>query len=681
MKENDDSIIQELKKFSSESSTYFSKSLSRMKSDLNFVGGAQYSDKADRNVRGEGRAEMVFNITRNYCNQIINQFRKKPYGMVVSARTPEAKDKAVLAQGLIRGWESTNDSVNDVVIAIDRQVKCGTGYVVLSTEFTEEEGWDQDIKVCSFVRPDMVIADQHSKKTDGSDSHKLASVEHISEESAREMYGEDVNFDQISCALSGSSWEAPEGSVALVTYFKLKKTSKKSYLTEDGDTIDDDEKNEKTKVLKTRDVNKTTVCVYKIIGDKVISETELPLSRIPVIPFKGEMIDVDGKTDFVGLVYFAKDPARLVNWSASLTAERIAISPKTTRFVDFKSIANYKDIWQKANKLNVPFLPYDSKIGDETFAPPVTDNPSVDISSSTQAQSTYQGMLSSILGMQEAGAMSDGASNETAASVLTRSRSNETSNYQYMDNASKSIKSMYRVLLEMMNFVYDTERKLPYKDEDGMSNRDINVQEENLIPSEFELSLDAGPMLSTQRKEELQGLLAIGSLLGPDATMVFAEDLFRNSDVDGAGIIADKMKAYAESKGIGAVQSNQQDPEAVQALQQASEVADQLKQQIDQQQLYIQQLQAQQADKNLELQVAREKMQMDYKKAIDVKMLDLQGAQALQSQELQAKAESEFLKAQTEVDKVMNQPPQITVFNGAEPRMNAVDGQRNDLFR
>lgn len=677
-------IIAGLKKFASASSDYFKKSIARQKADLEFVGGAQYTDKADRNIRGNGRSEMVFNIVRNYCNQVINQFRRKPYGMTVTARKPEAKEKANFVQGLISGWESMSDSVDDVVVAIDRQVKGGKGYVVLSTEFTEEEGWDQEIKISSFLRPDMVIPDHFSKKVDGGDATKTATVEHISEDTAKELLHmfPDEYLDNSLCPLDGTSWQAPEGSIALITYFVLNKKASKQHLTEDGETISEADRKKNTKVKKSREVFKKTVSVYRIIGTEVISHTELPLSRLPIIPFMGELIDVEGKQDYAGLVYFAKDPARLVNWAASLTAERIAISPKTTRFVDFKSIAAHKDIWQKANKLNVPFLPYDSMVDGKTYSAPVTDNPTVDITSSTQAQATFQSMLSSILGMQEAGAMTEGATNETAAAVLTRARSTDNSNYQYMDNAAKSLKGMCRVLVEMMNFVYDTPRVLPFKDKEGMRTVEENVADMGIIPSELEMALDSGPMQTTQRKEELQGMLAIGSLLGPEATLVFAEDLFRASDVDGSGQIAEKMKAFALSKGIGApAQTNQEDPEAVAALQKASDAVDALEMRLEQQNLYIQQLQAQQADKNLELQVAREKMTMDYKKAIDIEMLKLQGAQAMQSQELQAKAEAEYLKAQADVTKTMNQPPEITVVQGAQPNLSAIDGQRNDLFR
>lgn len=681
--ENNTDIIEKLKKFAQKANNYLKNSTQRIKTDLEFVGGKQYL-QSDRNVRGEKRAELTFNLTRQYCNQLINAYRKKPYGITISPRKADATIKAQQSQAIVRGWEQTSGMPQKVIDAVDRQVKCGVGYVVLSNDYASNDGWDQDIKIQSVIRPDMVIADPFDTSVDGNDATECAFVEHISESMAEQLYGEDEgheSWDEMSCPLDDTTWVAPEDSVALVTYFVLKKTKTKIYQDAEGNTLTADKVRKNSK-LKSRESYKTSVCVYKIIGDKVISETELPLSRLPIIPFKGEMIDVDGKTDWVGIVHFAKDPARLVNWTASLTAEKIAISPKTTRFVDMKSIADYKDIWQQANRLNVPYLPYNSKGKEgEVYEKPITDNPSVDITGPAAAQQNYQQLLSAILGIPEAGVMTEQGANETATAVLTRSRSTEIANFQYFDNTAKSVKAIGKVLLEMLNIIYDTERMLPTVEDGEAQMQNINVAELDIIPSELEVNVDAGPMQETQRKESLNGLLALGSMLGPEAALIFASDIVNNSDFDGAEAVATKLEAYAKIKtGIGADQSQEQDPEAVAALQQAQQTVQTLQEQLAQSQLYIQQQGALIADKSLELQIAREKMQWDYKKAIDVEAMKLQGAQSMQTQELQAKGTIEAMKSSSQVDVALAQQPETVIVQGAQPPLTSVAGQKNDLF-
>ena len=681
--ENSAEIIHKLKKFASTANSYNQKQNTRIKSDLEFAGGKQYLEGVDRNVRGEGRAELVFNFTRQYCNQLINQYRKKPYGITVSPRKQDAATKASQAQALIRGWESTSGMPQEIVTAVDRQVKCGIGYVVLSNDFANNEGWDQDIKIQAIIRPDMVVYDPFSKTVDGDDATQCAFVEHVSEEVAEELFAGEKHddFKNMDSPLNGTNWMCPDDSVSVITYFILKKTKAKIYQDAQGNTISGD-KVRKNSTMKSRDTMKTTVCVYKIVGNEVISETELNLSRLPIIPFRGELIDVDGKIDWVGIVNFAKDPARLINWTASLTAERMAIAPKTTRFVDMKSIINYKDIWQKSNRLNVPFLPYDSRDTEgNVYTAPVSDNPSVDIAGPSAAQASYQAVMSSILGMPEAGSLISGSPNQTASEVLTRAKNTEVSNFQYMDNAAKSVKAIGKVFIEMMTIIYDTERMLPTVVDGQQSVDSVNVAELNIFPSEMDVSVDAGPMMDTQRHEAFQSLLALGSMLGPEATLVFASDILANADFDNAEAVATKLDAYAKMKtGIGADKSQEQDPEAVAALQQAQTAVTQLQQTAQQNTLYIQQLQAELSSRNLDLQVAREKMQWDYKKAIDVEAMKLQGTQTVTQQKIEADANLEAQKASQEVDKTMAQPPVINIVTGVPADRNSIGGQRNDLF-
>jgi hypothetical protein len=679
--------IAKLKKFASKANKYMKDQTERIKADLEFVGGEQFTDDADRKHRGDSRAEFKFNLTKQYCNQIINQYNKNPYGITIEARKQEAVDKAVIAQSIIRGWEAQEDAQDKYGVAIDNQVKCGVGYVVLSNDYTSKEGWDQEVKITPIYSPEMVIYDPLAKAVDGADATEVAFVEHIGHEVAESMCGEDENidFDYITSPLEGTTWEAPEGSVELITYFRLKKKSTKLILGSDGNNYTPDKKMPRgVKSTKERNVVKTVVSVYKIIGEKVIAETELPLSRLPIIPFFGEIIRRRNKLDRVGIVYFAKDPARLINWTASLTAERIAISPKTTRYVDGKSIIKYKDFWQQANKLNPPYLPYDSKVGDETFNPPTDSNPSVNLSDTSTAQQNYQQLLSGVLGMSENGAVTEQGLNETATSILTRNKSKELANFQYMNNAAKSIKAVGRVLLEMMSIIYDTERMVPVvSEENGKQMVSIDYQQLDIIPDELEVNIEAGPMQATERNEELNGLLALGTMLGPDVALAFADDIVSNTNWKNAKSVAAKLKQMATTK-LGLTDPNAPapaiDPQAQQALDAASQATEQLQTRINEANNYINMLVTEIQNKDKEIQLGREKMAMDYKKAVDVEAMKQQGALNKVQAELVADAELQAQKQNAEVDKAMAEQPQINVIAGITPRYNSVDGLRSRQF-
>ena len=168
---NDEELLQEIREFAKKSNAELGTDLARVVSDLEFEGGAQF-EASDDALRGPGRAKVIFNFTRNYCNSLINTFRNKPYGIILDARTGDGVDKATVTQGIIRGIESKCDAVGAYTVAVDRQIKGGRGYCVVTSDYSSEDGWDQEIKIQSVI-PDPVTKGQIIKVGDPEPSVKL----------------------------------------------------------------------------------------------------------------------------------------------------------------------------------------------------------------------------------------------------------------------------------------------------------------------------------------------------------------------------------------------------------------------------------------------------------------------------------------------------------------------------
>ena len=668
-----------LKKYVSESSPFLKRYHEGLKADLEFASGgpAQYVGR-DSSVLGSGKSGIVFNFMGRYCEDITNQYRRKPYGIMFSARKASAKEQATTLNGLVKGWMSVSDFASATISAVDRQVKCGMGYVKLSNEYeSESEGFEQRIAITALMRPDMVLFDPYSTVTDGSDAKKCAIVEHISLDAALEMGVEEDDCKDITSPMDGSTWQSPEGYVPLVTFYVMDKKTSKIYQNGMGETITEGKEKE-LKKMKSRSVQKSSCTIYRIIGTKVIDQTTLELSRIPIIPFRGKLVDRNNRQEWVGEVHDGRDPSKLINYSANLSVERIAMAPKATRYVDMKSIAPYLQTWQKSNKIPVPFLPYNSKVGDEQFNAPVSDTPNIDLATPATAQANGQSVLASILGSNEAGSMHAGASNETAAAVLTRSNSTENAKFVYADNASKSVKAIGRVWLEMAGIVYDTQRVLPMCCDGEMDMEEVNFSDIGMIPSEIDVSTESGPLSDTQRKESLGALIALGSMLGPDAALVFASDIAKNCDFEDSENVATKLAAYSMSKnGIGGKANTEQDPEAIKALEMASQAHDALQAQLDQANAYIQQLQMQNYVSEQGFEIDRETALINAENRLNVEAMKQQGSLTKQQLQIQADARAEVVKQQAEVEKTFASQPKITVVHGLRPDYNTVGGMSN----
>lgn len=658
---------------------------SRVKADLLFVGNDKF-EQIDRQIRGSEteRAELVIPILRNYANQIVNRFRSKPLGVDYLGSTPEAAQRAEALNSISKGIMAKGGAHPAIITAVDRQVKGGLGYAMIRTDYANNSSFDQELIYEGLARPDLVIWDAFDTSIDGSKANECIIVEHIPRATAEEEFGKDTDLMQwkTSGFLSDTTWAAPENSVEVATYFKLKRTRSKIYQGPAG-VLPEDQVRKNSK-MKFRTVMKTTCLVYKIVGNTVVYDTELPLSRLPVVPFLGELIDLPGgRQDYVGIVHFGRSSAKLINYSASLTAERIAVSIKATNFVDFDSIAPYLDTWSKLNKLNLPFVPlqtYD-EVNKRERPMPMQTNQQAQIGDVTTAMASYRSLLSTVLGQPEGGTEMDGPSNATATEILTKSRSADLANFQYLDNATQSLKALGRIQLELMPSIYDTPRLLPVQVDGVTTLEETDMPGLAINPDLFNVEVAAGPLYATQMQDEQSKLLALASLLGPEGGWVLAPEIVKVSGVAGAEELSAKLVAVASSKmGIPAAGTPGEDPEAVAALDKAGQAVDQLQAQLDQANLYISQQGVEAQVAQIEAKAMLIKAQMDNENRVLIERLKINASNLELQAKLQAEAE---IKSQERFDELArlyaSQPDIIMPSSAPKWKRTSIGGQRNDL--
>ena len=111
-------VISDLKDFAQKSDTRYGKSIDRQIEDLEFHNEGMFDDD-DESVRGEGRADLTFDMMRVPINGVINQYRKAPHIAKVEARTKQAEEGAKVMQGLIRGICRKGGQRNESVVSVD----------------------------------------------------------------------------------------------------------------------------------------------------------------------------------------------------------------------------------------------------------------------------------------------------------------------------------------------------------------------------------------------------------------------------------------------------------------------------------------------------------------------------------------------------------------------------------
>jgi len=175
--------------------------------------------------------------------------------------------------------------------------------------------------------------------------------------------------------------------------------------------------------------------------------------------------------------------------------------------------------------------------------------------------------------------------------------------------------------MDMMSVYYDTDRTVPMV-LDGKSSREaIPFSQMDIIPNEFEVSSQAGPLLATQRKENLRSLLAVAQMMGPNAMTIMPE-IVNSIDLDDEnGTLKQKVDMIAQMS----LQAGGNPEMMQQQMQQLQGELDNMRQQNMELQRRLMQEQMNLTEAEMKIRADLTKQQMINDNKLDVETLKIQG--------------------------------------------------------
>lgn len=580
----------------------------RIKTDINFSSsvGDQWLDE-DTEVRGESRAKFQFPLIPTYISRIVGGYSANPYSIKLeNAEGMEVGDgKLDQFQKKICEIEQKSGGKNLYQSALSNSLACGYGYLAITTVL-DKEG-KEAIEIQPIRNPLSILFDPLSQAIDGSDAEYAIHQEDLSKEKAKRLY---PTFDE-EVMDDGIMWNSRVDScVPVITLWKIN--------------------------------DKGTVDVVKSVGNKVISEATLAIDRIPVVPVHGETVlkTSSGLVEYVGITHRAIDASRLLNYVGSLSAERLALSPKANYIVEANSIKEHAKIWKQANRMNFPALPYDQydKSG-RALNPPQKQDTAIDIGDISGLNQLYANSVANIIGIPLEGVV-ENHSIKTAEETITRQRNSESVLSVYYENLASSIKSIGELLVQLIPQVYDDVQKL-----DGVA-----------------ISISAGPMLATLRKEKLRNYLAMASLL-PAYMPVIAPRMIECMDgaeeelVEQCRAISvmeiQRMQAELQQTAGGQQQplDIQQSPE-MQGIMNENAA---LQNQVAELQAKLEQLSRSWSEKRADLEADVLMENLRHKHALEMEIIKQQGQSSREDRKLMAEAEKTAFEAQAKLDQTVAQ--------------------------
>jgi hypothetical protein len=576
--------------------------------DVKFVRlGQQWPDsvKRDRERPGQERPMLTINRLFQFRNQIINEIRQNRPGIKIRPVDDKAdKETAEIMQGLVRHIQDSSKADIAYDTAAEWQVDTGLGYFRIITDYCEDDSFNQDIVIKRVVDPNKVYYDPESTEPDGSDARWAFVIEDWALDEFKTEYP-DVDVTAFKDGVTGDrqGWFGKD-FVRVAEYFEIESKPRTLVQLQDGSTAWKDEIPEEYQelIIAERKSNDKRCKWYKIGGDKILEQTELPTSFIPVIPVLGNEVWVEGKRHVHGLTRFAKDPARQYNYMQSANTEVMALAPRAPYIAAEGQLDGYEQEWAMANRHNLSVLTYNpvsfggTVIGAPQRQQPVTTNPGFEsaMMRAVDDMKSSMGIFDASLGNRE--------SNQSGKAILSQQRQANIGNFHFSDNLNRSIKQAGRIIIEMIPKIYDTQRVIRILGEDD-SPKQVKLNPEQLqpkieVPNEkggvdtiynlnigkYDLVVDTGPSYATKRQEAAESMMSLVQA-DPQVLQIAGDVIVRNMDWPGADEIADRIKAMLPPQIQQEMKSEedgqpQVDPQVQQQMQQMADMVEHLSQEL-----------------------------------------------------------------------------------------------------
>ena len=431
----------------------------------------------------------MFNVVDNQINSAVNPFNAHPFKIIYESLVDVPGDLIQKLNLYVEKLSKKDDTKIAEELAIKSMATTGYGYFYVTTD-TDDNG-KPTIAIYPIEDSTLVVPDPDSVAVDGSDANQMAIIEHMSKKKAKTLFGDDVIDDGYlkECLVKdfGDAWKPPEDCITLVTFYEMTKTRNACVIT-------------------------------KMIGNKVLSSITLGIKHIPIITFKGSIsYDSKGESEYVGLVHKVIDSQRVINYAESQLVERLSNAPVPVMTISAEGIDGNIDQYKNINKRLNPVIVTKqwTKDGKEIREPKRVDN-SFSTNDIGDVIGQQKAIMAEVSGMPLTGLV-EAKDNETATSILLRSKSIANNISHFTSHAKTSVKFLGTVLLEFYK-ILNTDAAL------DTSLVMVNVTE--------------GPEDIFNADEAKAKLIAIANFLPPEAKSIVAYQLCKldvNPEVKKAG--------------------------------------------------------------------------------------------------------------------------------------------------
>lgn len=526
----------------------------RALADLKFSLGEQWDEaiKRARETDPNGaRPCLTVDKLDQYVRQVVNDARQnKP------AIKPRPKDSgadpqtAEVLAGIVRHIEDQSSADIAYDTAVEMTARANFGFIRVVTGYADDDGFEQEILIREVANPFSCYVDPDAVQADGSDARYGFAWEDLPREQFKAQYPDADPCDFEVTGTDDGDWIGKD-TVRVAEYFAVEEEAVRVWQGPEGKASDVEIPGAVSRTVKRR-----KVMWRKLTAKEVIEEREWPSRYIGIVPVYGHRINVAGKRVNRSLIGAAKDAQRMYNYAASAFVERVALTPKAPYVATVAQLDGHEATWSTANTGNYSVLPYNP----DPNAPPPQRQQAADIPAGWMAvMQSMEHDVQAALGMYNA-SLGAPSNEKSGKAILARQREADVSTFHIIDNLSRAIRQVGRIVIDMIPRIYDTSRVVRIVGEDGSEDfarldpsqpearREIHDASGQVVESiynpgvgRYDVAVTVGPAYSTKRQEAAEFLTQVVQS-SPQMMPIAGDLMFKALDLPYAEELAERMR-------------------------------------------------------------------------------------------------------------------------------------------
>jgi hypothetical protein len=157
--------------------------------DLAFVAGEQWPEDIKRERINDKRPMLTVNRLPQFVRQITGDIRMNSLAIKVRPAGNDASEEiATIQQGLIRNIEAQSKAKRIYVRAAESAARCGVGAFRILTNYTDDDAFDQDIRIGGIKNALNVLFDPDCMEPTGKDAKFVFVVERMTYAKFKSLY-------------------------------------------------------------------------------------------------------------------------------------------------------------------------------------------------------------------------------------------------------------------------------------------------------------------------------------------------------------------------------------------------------------------------------------------------------------------------------------------------------------